>query len=280
MKALLVFLFPIALSFQSKADTDTSAFQPVLIRLKLLGDSVLRGKSDQVRNNANTEFSSLVDSILSTEAGCQLSFKNLECLSVTGSDDGKVKLISWMLILREELPSYSFYGYLLHRKQDKAPFTVFRLNATPSGSKEEMENLRYIAPEWHGCIYYAVIHQRYKKNDHYLLLGWAPLSSSITRKIAEPLRLQDTKIQLGAPVIRAGGKAKHRLVFDYNARASMTLRYDERMKMLVMDHLSPSDPRPEARGMYNLYGPDFSYDGLKFEKGHWNFFRDIDVRNR
>jgi len=280
MKALLVFLFSFSLGLQVNADADTSAFQPALTRLKLLGDSVLRGKSDQARSQANAEFSALIDSILNTAGGAGLSFKNLECLSVAASRDGKVKLISWMLLLKSEQPSYTFYGYLLHRKETGVPFTVVRLEASQSGSKEEMENLKLQPPDWHGCIYYAVIHHRYKKNDHYMLLGWAPLSPAITRKLVEPLRIQEKKVQLGAPVIRAGGKAKHRLVFDYNAQATMTLRYDERMKMLVMDHLSPSDPRPEAKGMYNLYGPDFSYDGLKFAKGHWNFLRDIDVRNR
>jgi hypothetical protein len=280
MKALLLLLFLIPFHLRAEAEPDTLAFQPALMRLKLLGDSLLKGKSDQARTQSNTAFSALVDSILNTEGGRMLSFKNLESISVAVSEDGKTKLITWMLIRKDELPYYSYFGYLLHRKDAKAFYSVVRLDAIPGRPKDELENLKLAPSEWHGCIYYAVVHQRHKKYDHYLLLGWAPQSQAITRKLVEPLRLQDKKIQFGAPLIRAGGKAKHRLVFDYNAQATMTLRYDERMKLVVMDHLSPSDPRPEAKGMYNLYGPDFSYDGLKFEKGHWNFLRDIDVRNR
>lgn len=280
MKVLLFLLLVLLFGFHVQAASDTLALQPALVRLKLLGDSMLRGKSDQIRSQANTEFSLLIDSILNTESGRMLSFKSVESLSVAGSDDGKIRLISWMLIRKDESPTYTFFGYLLHRTDPKLPYTVIRLDATRQGPKEELENLKLWPSEWHGCIYYAVVHKRYRKNDHYLLLGWAPQSQAITRKLAEPLRVQEKKIQFGAPIIRAGGKAKHRLVFDYNAQATMTLRFDERMNMLVMDHLSPSDPRPEAKGMYNLYGPDFSYDGLKFEKGHWNFLRDIDVRNR
>lgn len=280
MKALRLLLLLIPISSHAVAEPDTLAFQPAMLRLKLLGDSLLKGKSDQVRSQANEAFSLLIDSILNTEGGRMLSFKNLESLSLATSDDGKIKLISWMLISKDAPPYYSFFGYLLHRKDSKAPFGITRLDATQGGPKEELENMKRSPADWHGCIYYAVVHQRYKKHDHYLLLGWAPQSQAITRKLVEPLRIQDKKIQFGAPVIRAGGKAKHRLVYDYNAQATMTLRHDDRMKMLVMDHLSPSDPRPEAKGMYNLYGPDFSYDGLKFEKGHWIFLRDIDVRNR
>ena len=45
----------------------------------------------------------------------------------------------------------------------------------------------------------------------------------------------------------------------------MMLRYDDKLKMIVFDHLSPS--KPSYEGKYQYYGPDFSYDGLIFEKG-------------
>jgi hypothetical protein len=112
------------------------------------------------------------------------------------------------------------------------------------------------------------------------LLNWCPQNEQITRKTAETLQLRDNKAIFGVPLIRAGGKSRGRLVFDYNAQASMTMRYDERMNKVVMDHLSPSDLRPEARNQYQLYGPDLSYDALTPEKGQWILLRDIDVRNR
>jgi hypothetical protein len=59
----------------------------------------------------------------------------------------------------------------------------------------------------------------------------------------------------------------------------MNLRYNEDLGMLVFDHLASSDPRPESKGVYSLYGPDLSYDGLKFEKGYWMLYKDIDPHN-
>jgi hypothetical protein len=32
-------------------------------------------------------------------------------------------------------------------------------------------------------------------------------------------------------------------------------------------------------GNYQFYGPDFTYDGLKFEKGIWVSYSNIDVTN-
>jgi len=47
--------------------------------------------------------------------------------------------------------------------------------------------------------------------------------------------------------------------------------------MIVFDHLSPS--KPSLVGVYEFYGPDFSYDGYKFEKGMLELYPDIDIRN-
>jgi hypothetical protein len=32
-------------------------------------------------------------------------------------------------------------------------------------------------------------------------------------------------------------------------------------------------------GKYEFYGPDFTYDGLKFEKGVWIHYQNIDITN-
>jgi hypothetical protein len=58
----------------------------------------------------------------------------------------------------------------------------------------------------------------------------------------------------------------------------MALNFDEKEKMIVMDHLAPEDSR--FVGQYQFYGPDFSYDALKFKKGAWIFERDVFAKNR
>ena len=57
----------------------------------------------------------------------------------------------------------------------------------------------------------------------------------------------------------------------------MSVKWNERMKMIVFDHLSPS--QPSLAGNYEYYGPDFSYDGFRFEKDAWVLVEQIDMRN-
>lgn len=261
------------------AQSDTLKLQNAIGRLQLLGDTVMKGSSDSIRLAANLEFSSLLDSILHTNAGTFLSFYNVKGISVARSSDKKIKLLTWMLEDRGR-SQYSFYGYLIY-KPDKHPTAdIIRLKQGAYTSREELETRKSSNDDWTGCIYYSIINERKKKKDHYMLLGWAPQSADIHRKIAEPLIFQKNKINFGAPLIRNGSKIQHRLILDYNARAVVSLRYNQDLKMIVMDHLSPSENRPEAKGMYQLYGPDFSYDGLDFVNGKWVVIKDIDVRLR
>jgi hypothetical protein len=81
----------------------------------------------------------------------------------------------------------------------------------------------------------------------------------------------------GAFMFKNKEKNIARVIFEYSAQANMGLMYDEKKGMIVYDHLSPF--RPSLKGKYQFYGPDFSYDGLKFEDGIWNTYHDIDVRN-
>ena len=261
------------------ANNDTLVFQNALNRLSTAGDSLLRGNTDSVRLVAHASFQRLLDSILHRPGGASLSFYQIKALSVVQSRDKRLKTITWLLNTKSD-NAWSYHGYMVIRPKSGDSIIIKPLQQRKDISKDEFEVMKPYDSSWGGCIYYDIIQHTYKKTNSYLLLGWAPQSAQVTRKLAEAGRLKDNGHILSQPLIRAGGKTRFRMVFDYNASASMTLRYDEKKKMVVMDHLSPSDPRPEAKGMYALYGPDMTYDGLRFAKGYWQLIRDIDARNK
>lgn len=275
----LLFLFFLLMGFSAQCQSDTLAFKSAIQRLIVLGDSVLKGSNDSVKMEANMLFSDLLDSILYAPKGNTLSFHQVKSLSVAQDPDKKLKAITW-LISTNNGNNYEYFGYLITQIPGKAATMITKLHQNKELQREELETLKGDSSTWMGCIYYSVIVERYKKKDYFILLGWAPQSLFITRKMIEVIGLSNQKIHLGLPQIKAGGKAKTRLIFDYNAQVTMSLRKNEKENMIVMDHLSPSDSRPEAKGMYQLYGPDLSYDGLKFSKGQWLLQRDIDVRNK
>lgn len=278
MRRLLPVVLVLLIAVEVNAQSDTLAFKDCSKRLQLLGDSILKGSNDTVRLMAGEQFRILVDSILHTNSGSQLSFGQQKALSVAQSDDEKTKAITW-LIQTENGNKYQYYGYLLQRTEKKDRWKVFQLFMNTSINRETIETLKSDSANWPGCIYYSIRHEKHKKKDYYLLLGWAPQSVYTTRKYVEPVAFTPGRVTVGTPSIKVGGRARTRLVFEYNAQVTMSLRYNEKLNMIIMDHLASSDPRPESAGMYQLYGPDLSYDGLKFSKGQWILVKDVDVRN-
>ncbi|MFM9008558.1 MAG: hypothetical protein ACKORE_08255 [Bacteroidota bacterium] len=260
---------------------DTTALTPAVNRLSTLGDSLLRGRSAETRTAAQLAFAGLIDSILSSPSGMHLSFHQVRALSVAESPDKNIRMLTWMLRAGEETdPVFHFSGYILCRQNTKSAWNRRILRDSGVRNRDSLAFLRNGPEEWTGGICYGIAQSRTKTTNTYLLLYWCPQSKTISRKIAETFQLRNGLPVFGVPAIKAGGKSRSRLVFDFNAQASMTLRFDERMNKVIMDHLSPSDPRPEAKDQYQLYGPDLSYDALSPDKGTWLLIRNIDVRNR
>lgn len=279
MRLLLLFLNLFFITSVSASTPDTLRFAPAVERLRIFSDSVLSGKSDSIKISAQEGFAKLTDSILKSTDGILLSFHSVKALSVVSSEDNLLRLYTWMLML-DKGNSYQFFGIAAIRNDKKAPFRFFHLSEKKYNDNEATSFLKLDSTNWLGCVYYKIIRQKYDKKTSYIALGWAPQSLQTTRKIIEPVVLGTNKITFGAPVLKEKGKkTRTRTIFEYNARATMSLRYEEKNNRIVFDHLAPSDPRPESKGVYSMYGPDLSYDGYEFVKGSWMLKTDLELNN-
>ena len=144
----------------------------------------------------------------------------------------------------------------------------------------------YQANSWKGVIYYDLIEAPKGKSKNYLLLGWDGNGDRTKKKVIEVLRFDRKGVPtFGAPILKwypegqknAKYQTKYRLQFEYAEKVNMTLRYDKDLKMIVFDHLSPTNEK--LAGYRAAYVPDFSYDGLKYKKGKWYHFSNVDARN-
>lgn len=273
---ILVFLF--CNTTVRAQQSDTLAYKSYLDRLKIYGDSLLKGSSDSVRTINHQNFSLLIDSILHQPTSTSLTFYQVPALSVVTSPDNKFRIFNWMLQAVDK-NHFAYFGYV-QVFDKKTGSLIYKLNEKEYADNPAAELVKVNPSEWYGCIYYKIIHQHKKKKDYYLLLGWAPHTNASTRKVIEPFVLNTPKITFGANVLKVGGRGKMRMIFEYNSQVTMNLRFDDNLDLLVFDHLSSSDPRPESKGIYSLYGPDLSYDGLKFEDGYWTLLKDIDPHNK
>ena len=200
-------------------------------------------------------------------------WQSLDMIGKLVSDDGQVKVFSWLYMVSRNEYHYTAYIQVLNRNGEA---DVFRL--TP-GNSEKISSEEYPQSigDWHGKVYYALLTNAYKRKTFYTLLGADFKDTNTSIKTIEVFA-----IQRGKPVFRgdqflAGGTVKDRIVLEYSADLTISVQYDERLGMIVTDHIVPLHPL--YHGYYQFYGPDGSYDGYRFTEGIWVLEPDVDARN-
>jgi len=200
-------------------------------------------------------------------------FDSLNLLGKVRSADGKLRVFTYQLPGGTEAQLYE--GFVLLLTEPDSPAKVFRLRDI-SESLEDPENTSLDKGDWYGCLVYEIVEMDNYPKSCYVLLGYDPHGMFISRRIVDILCPEKNGTVFGAPVFQMGNKLQHRVIFEYSARARMTLRWSPKAKMLIFDHLSPAKTSQSGNRQY--YGPDFSYDALKPEKGKWVLTEDVDVR--
>ncbi len=130
---------------------------------------------------------------------------------------------------------------------------------------------------WYGALYYDIISYEYRENVFYTLLGVDFNDLFISKRIIDMLRIdyENGRLLFGAPLFFRESNWHNRIVFEYSARVSMTLRYNEELEMIIYDNLEPRESR--YRGNHEFYGPDMTFSGLRLRFGRWDEVKNIDV---
>ena len=69
-----------------------------------------------------------------------------------------------------------------------------------------------------------------------------------------------------------------RLILKYGGDYAASVRWNEEEELIVMDHLSPPDAK--LKGVYRMYGPDMSYDALRWDKKWWYLDPEVKFNSR
>ncbi|MEO5570042.1 MAG: hypothetical protein ABIT08_14085 [Bacteroidia bacterium] len=241
-----------------------------------MGDSILKGTSDSVRSLSNEVFQSKFETFLNDSGSFNYPFDSLKNVSVLTSTDNKIRIYTWMLpaISRDK---YSYFGFVQSYNLKLKKTSIFKLEEEKQPS-EDAEKKSLSNKNWYGALYYKMLENKAAKGKIYTLLGWRGNNRQTTMKIIDVLMIDNKGVpKFGIPVFNTDHGLKHRVIFEYTSQAVMSLRYNEKKKMIVFDHLSPSNP--DLKGKYEYYGPDMSYDALKFKNGKWTFMKNIEIGN-
>jgi hypothetical protein len=209
-------------------------------------------------------------SITQQDSSFSYPFLKLDKIGKIYSPDKKLRIYSWNIPVNVEDNLY--FGILQFYSKHKNRIVNIKLIDTYKPVQKST------VTEWSGALYYQIVGTRNAGQNFYTLLGFNLNNLLSNKKVIDIITISDSdELSFCSNLIENKGKMVDRLVFEYNEKATMMLQYDERKKMIIFDHLSPQ--RPSLEGNYQFYGPDFTYDGLKFENGIWKYYSNIDVKN-
>lgn len=235
-------------------------------------------KSDTVADAEKLTLSKRAEKILSDSLKKNKtfapSFKYPELGRVV-SDDHKVCIYSWGFQMSDK--SY-YYGSIVQTKVRKGTrVEVLNIKKSPFLPQPTERILRH---NWYGALYYKIAHVKYRRDNYYIVLGWAGLSAISHYKLIDVLRVDGSgRPSFGKQVLKKKGRQTwSRHVFQYNAEGKIALNYDDAAKMIVFDHLVPESIM--FTDIPSYYGPDFTYDTYNLHEGKWFYNDNVDVRNK
>ena len=239
--------------------------------LDVLSEQILRAETASERKFANQRMLLILQNLMEHDSSFHYPFDELKSISKLHSEDGELRVFSWNV--PDESRKLNYYSIVQHFPKD-GEYRYFPLNDLDT-SFQEIKNFKGDAENWPGALYLEVIEKKAPYKTYYTLLGWNGNNRLTSTKVIEVLSFdKEGEIEFGEAIFRVGKEMQSRLVFEYAATNKMILEYRNDLDLIIFDHLSP--PTSNLKGLYEYYGPDFSFDALQWNGRHWVYTPDVD----
>lgn len=243
--------------------------------LQYYGKLLLNGHTNEIRFEANACFLTLLKKSLKLYNSFEYPYDSLTMIARIIPDDKSFRIFNWQLPVDDG--TCRFYAIMQSYNYKTKSYALYELiDGTEKIKIPQEEKLPY--NKWYGAHYYKILTHKSRGKKYYTILGWKGNSGLTQKKVIDAFTIsQSGEPFFGCAIFKAGKKTAKRIVFEYSTEVSMSLKYDEKNRVIVYDHLSPKEP--ELKGQYQFYGPDFSHDALEFKNGKWIKIEDFDARN-
>jgi hypothetical protein len=198
-------------------------------------------------------------------------FDSLPLMSKIYPPDSSFRILTWQLHYPKG--RFRYYGVIQMRSQKMKIFPLRDLRDTLPFHTQNL----LTSDNWYGQLYYRVIQKKIAKKVYYTLFGFEAADFASRRKIIDILSFDEGgRPHFGAPLFLSTDSTRfkindtlNRFFIEYKWNASPTLNYDNKLDMIVYDHLAPPDHK--AEGLYFSYVQDGTYEGYKWFNEHWEW---------
>jgi len=238
---------------------------------KCLFEDIHTLETDMAKDSLNAIIQKRLVSLWVSSELFKDDFKQLKRMKTLRSNDNQIKVCTYNV--QKEGFRHQFHGaVIINEKGIKISLLSDATEKIRSPERSSLTNKK-----WYGAIYTNLIENISGNKTYYTLLGYKGHDEFVKTRVIDVLTVQNGRLRFGSPIFKTDRITRNRMVYKYSAGATMMLRYDPKQKLIVLDNLAPSNPM--FRGVYQYYGPDFSYNSFKFTKGVWVLKKDVDLRN-
>lgn len=265
MRYIVLFIIIPTFSFNTISQNDFKQKESEII---LLIDSIGKVKTEEDRFLLSDAIALELERILADESSMQYPFDSLKFISKITAPDNSWRMFNWHI--EDDIKQHKYWA-IIQYKQHNNYRVVSLIDSSDELKNPESKIIK--APQWYGAHYYDVFMAGKNK---YFLLGYNGKNYNVSQKIIEVLHFDNKgNIVFGDDVFVAEKGSPKRIIFQYSREVSMSLKYYEKNKTIVFDHLSPREPH--LVNLYQYYGPDLSYDAYTYKNGKWELLKNIDV---
>jgi len=265
---LLLWSFTCATALQGQrlSAADSTGMLRQLDTLRLLADTILNGRTEDVRLPASDRFIPVLVRTLKAKYSFDFPFDSLHSISVQYPQDSTFRIFTWGL--ENESGFYRHFG-AIQMKTKNGELKLFPLfdNSDYAANTDSVTDNR----GWYGCLYYKIQQLHYFNTEYYTLFGYDANNIRSTKKILDMLTFKNGKPVFGGPYFSFAEDTvpkpvRKRFILEYNKNATISLSYNAEMDMIVYDHLISATNEP---GKPYTYVPDLDYEGFKWKGGKW-----------
>ncbi len=273
----LIFLTVACSSFaKPKPRYDTLFYKNIELEIQKKFVEIRNNTSYEFRMNLSRQIESVFDTLLIRKDSFLYPFDSLsDLISNLYSDDKLLRIINWNIPKPDA--TYHYFGYVQYfdKKNDTLLFWKLFDNGRTIAYPEETT----LSPDnWYGALYYEIIPTKISKHQRvYVLLGYEGYNLYARRKLIDVLYINNENLFFGKELFSFPSGKKKRIIFTYNYRANMKLRWDFDYQMIVFQHLERVPTLPTS--LEGNMAPSVIFDGLKWNGKEWIFQENVNVVN-
>ena len=277
MRKISLLLF-ILISLNSSAQKgNNNLFADYEDTLKVIAHRIMNAETEAEKRLANTAFITNLTEVLKYEKSFKFPFDSLPTIARILSPDNTFRIFNWLL--KKDNGAFEYYAIVHYHNIKRKRYEIIPLVDNSANIRNaEQEDLD--AKNWYGGIFYQIAYIKKAGRKYYTLLAWDGNDGYSTKKIIDVMYFSGkNKIKFGLPIFKKNKKeSQKRVVIEYDAKTSVSVRYQQKEQRIVFNHLVP--PKKDLEGLEEYYIPEGTFNSYQYNKGKWLLKEDIDIRNQ